>query len=206
MNNSAESQNQCITQGNLQVSRFTTPPYFSQPLFPMFPSASLMYNYPFVSHPYSSNQQPSPFQNQFCAGATPSYSRLQTPPHYGPSCSALQTLPQCAVSTSGNTMMKKDFIVCFKFGNVSVCSGCRQNFFHSDDILIKHEEFRVYNSPVTGAPASKFGNAYYHPRFSCLMQKWPEFTATMLTIPEEVLPRLTSFHKSLMYQEFGLEI
>ena len=59
--------------------------------------------------------------------------------------------------------MKKDFTVCFKFGNASVCSGCRQHFWHSDDILKRHEEFRLYNSPVTGGPASKFGNAYLLP-------------------------------------------
>ena len=157
----------------------------------MSPTAPLMYSHPYINNPYSSIQQQFPFQHHFCAGATPS---------------ALQTPPQYAVSTPVHSTMKKDFTVCFKFGNVSVCSGCRHNFLHSDDLLIKHEEFRSYNSPVTGAPASKFGNAYYHPRLCCLTQKWPQFTSTLLTIPEEVVVRLTSFHKSLLYHEFGLEI
>ena len=150
----------------------------------------LMYSHPYVSHPYSSNQQPLPFQSHFCGGATPG--SLQTPLQYG-------------ASTPIHSTMKKDFTVCFKFGNVSVCSGCRQHFLHSDDLLIRREEFRLYNSPVTGAPASKFGNAYYHPRHCCLTQKWIEFTSTLLTIPE-VVAHLTSFHKILLYQEFGLEI
>ena len=151
VNNSVESQNHRITQshtGNSCVSKFTMPPYLSQPLFPMSLPTPLMYSHPYVSHPYSSNQQPLPFQSHFCGGATPG--SLQTPLQYGASAPVHST-------------MKKDFTVCFKFGNVSVCSGCRQHFLHSDDLLIRHEEFRLYNSPVTGAPASKFGDAYYHP-------------------------------------------
>ena len=100
----------------------------------MSPPTPLMYNHPYVSHPYSNIQQPLPFENHFCASATPSCSSLQTPPQYAPSCSP------CAVSTSVDSMMSKDFTVCFKFEKCE-CVFCHQNFLHSDEVVIKHKEF-----------------------------------------------------------------
>ena len=182
-NSTAESQNNAITQTHAGVSSCTSPPYPSQPSFPMplpIPPPPFMYNpHPYASHSYSNSQQLHQPHFQPYSGVGPA------PP------------PQYAASTP-------EFTVCFKFGNVSVCSGCRQNFLHSEDVLIRHAEFRSYNSPVTGAMASKFGNAYYHPRFYCVTKKWPEFTAAQLCIPQEIMVHLTVFHKSLLAQEFGI--
>jgi len=137
-----------------------------------------MYNhYPNVSHRFPN----SPLLHHQHAGV--GYAPLQTPP-----------------------LTPSDFTFCFKFGNVSVCSGCHQNFLPSDDLVIRHEEFRSYNSPATGTMASRFGNAYYHPRYFCITKKWPEFTPAQLCIPEDIMVQLTDYQKSFIAQEFGIQL
>ena len=63
-------------------------------------------------------------------------------------------------------------MLCFKTGNISVCSGCRVTFTECDDLVVRHSEYRTFNSPRTGLPTSKYGNAYYHPKHSCTGLKW----------------------------------
>ena len=69
-------------------------------------------------------------------------------------------------------VVEEKFKVCFKAGNISVCSGCRNNFSKSDEIVLKHAEHRQYNNPHTGIPATKYGNAYYHVKKICVHLKW----------------------------------
>ena len=99
-----------------------------------------------------------------------------------------------------------NFKVCFKKGNISVCSGCRQSYGQVDEIVIQHEEFRSFTNPQTGLPAQKFGNSYYHCRVRCILLKWPNFSSHQLMIPSEVELHLSDFHKSLLQKEFGLQI
>jgi len=144
------------------------------------PPPLMMYNhYPYVSHMYSNSQQLNHL-------------------HFGVGPAPFDAPRQYAASTL-------DFTVCFKFANVSVCSGCRQHFSPSEDLLIRHAEFRLYNSPVTGAMASKFGNVYYHSIYCCVKKKWPEFTPAQLCVPVEVVEHLCIVHKSLLAREFGIK-
>ena len=39
------------------------------------------------------------------------------------------------------------YTVCFKFGDISVCNGCRNKFSESDNLVIQHKEFRNFISP-----------------------------------------------------------
>ena len=104
-----------------------------------------------------------------------------------------------------HSSVESDFVVCFKFGNVSVCSGCCSNFSQSDDLVIKHAEFRSYNNPSTGLPTSKFGNAYYHVKMNCLKFRWPTVSYANIVVPDEVAAQLNEAHKSVLYQEFSIQ-
>ena len=75
------------------------------------------------------------------------------------------------------------FKVCFKIG---ICNGCRMSFAQSE-IVIQHTEFCKYTNPCTGLPASKYGNAYYHPKRACIQLKWGlAFDGNKLVIPEAI--------------------
>lgn len=106
-------------------------------------------------------------------------------------------------TTLPTTLLSENtFIVCFKFGNVSVCSGWRCHFGQSDKLVIKHAEFRSLNSPVTGYPTSKYGNAYYHLKLQCLKLKWPGITAEEIVVPVDAASRLKDNHKGVLYRVF----
>jgi len=94
--------------------------------------------------------------------------------------------------------------VCFKFGNISICNGCRNSFGQSDEVVLQHAEFRHYTNPQTGFPASKYGNAYYHPRKSCIELKWgPVYE---VVVPEAITGKLTFPQKQQLYQEFAVVV
>ena len=87
------------------------------------------------------------------------------------------------------------FPLIFSHGNISICSGCHQRFprkpndEYTDppyDMAIQHMEPRMYNSPITGMPTSKIGNAYYHVYLPCLQYNWPTIPANDITIPFEL--------------------
>ena len=107
------------------------------------------------------------------------------------------------ISSPANSV---SFKVCFKKGNISVCSGCQQNYSQADEIVIHHEEFCSFTNPQTGLPAQKFANAYYHCRIRCILLKWPNFSSHQLMIPSEVELHLLDFHKTLLQKEFGLQV
>ena len=89
--------------------------------------------------------------------------------------------------------------------NVNVWSSCCKHFLPSEDLLIRHAEFRLYNNPMIGAMASKFGNTYYHPRYYCV-KKWPEFTLAQLCVPVEIIEHLTNCSQEFTYSRVWHQI
>ena len=107
------------------------------------------------------------------------------------------------------------FILVILHGNISVCSGCCQQFPRSSNgdygnppynMAIQHMEPRKFNSPITGIPMSKVGNAYYHVYLLCLCTNWPSLLGHDVIVPTELVPKLLSEHKMLLYQNLGTVI
>ena len=112
--------------------------------------------------------------------------------------------PPTSMCTSSSTPCDP-FKVCFKFGNISVCNGCRNTFTEADTIVIQHAEFRQFLSPRTGLPASRYGNAYYHARRKCIELKWGvNFSNSDVVVPENVKSQLTSLQNNVLLYEFGI--
>ena len=84
-------------------------------------------------------------------------------------------------------------------------TACRVHFNECDKIVVQHPEFRSYNSPRTGLPASKFGNAYYHLNRCCIETKsgLPLRTDDII-VPDDVRAKLTGDQKSIICKEFGI--
>ena len=95
------------------------------------------------------------------------------------------------------------FSVCLRFGNVSVCHGCRNRFSAADSIVVRHSEFRQFTSPRTGLPAVKYGNVYYHTRKKCLELRWGG-SLTNVTISDELKMKLTPAQASILREEFAI--
>ena len=126
------------------------------------------------------------------------------PPFYGPQSSLPPAYNMKYPGTSGCPSV---FTLCFKTGNISVCSGCRRNFTQLDDLVVRHAEHRAFNSPRTGLPTSKYGNAYYHPKQLCLGMKWGDsFQSHKLVIDDSMRPLLSVFHKEMILKEFGISL
>ena len=107
------------------------------------------------------------------------------------------------------------FILILLHGNISVCTGCRQQFPRNPNgdyadppynMAIQHMEPRTFNSPITGMPTSKVGNAYYHVYLPCLHTNWPALSGRDVTVPTEFVPMLLSEHKILLYQNLGIVV
>ena len=102
------------------------------------------------------------------------------------------------------------FRVCFRSGNISICSGCCNKFDKNslppDDICVQHEEWRSYISPATRLPESRFGNAYYHVSVQCITARWPMFFPGHVIVPVDVQSRLLPQHKLLLFNVFGLNV
>ena len=100
------------------------------------------------------------------------------------------------------------FRLCFRTGNISVCSGCRNKFDKQakppNDLCVQHEEWRSYTSPVSKLPKSWFGNAYYHANPHCILARWPRFSPGDLLVPEDIQSRLSPQHKALVSNLFGV--
>jgi hypothetical protein len=95
--------------------------------------------------------------------------------------------------------------ICFKVGNISICNGCRINFTDFDKIVVQHPEYRSYNSPKTGLPASKFGNTYYHLRKHCIeMKSGFALTSEDILVADNVKENLTYEIRNKILLEFGL--
>ena len=70
--------------------------------------------------------------------------------------------------------------------------------------MLQHQDDRSYTSPVSGLQATKYGNAYYHPRLECIERKWPAFIPDDFVIPASVGERLQHSHKQLLFENFGI--
>ena len=144
------------------------------------------------------------------------YSPLSSmPPFYGPQSSLPPRFDlHCNASFIGETRagvhpgtpgmcgMASTSTLCF---NISVCSGCRRNFTQFDDLVVRHAEQHMFNSPRTGLPTSKYGNAYYHPKQHCLKVKWGDFQPHDLVIHDNML-LLSTVHKEMLFMEFGVPL
>lgn len=101
-----------------------------------------------------------------------------------------------------------EFRLCFRTGNISVCNGCRNKFDKNAqppyDLCIQHEEWRNFTSPVSHLPESRFGNAYYHASFACIVARWPSFVSASLVIPTCIMSKLQPSHKSYLHSMFGI--
>ena len=163
------------------------------------------------SMPYPSDSVDSP-PNQI-------YSPVPYPPTYTPHqfCSPVPfpptyppqqfRLPVPYTSDPSNSPQQppsaiNSYKVCFKVGNISVCNGCRKRFTEQDQVVIQHAEDRYYTNPQTGLPASKYGNAYYHPlKYTFMQSKWgAAFNQGNLVIPDAVKDKLTLSQKNHLYQ------
>ena len=134
-------------------------------------------------YPYSFNP---PYQSSW---AWPS-----APPPWSLSSASQSNVPHTASNTP------ETFKVHLKTGNISVCSGCRNAFTQLDTVVLQHLEFRQFNSPRSGLPSSKYGNAYYHAKKRCMELKWGlNFT---ILIPENVV--LASQQRDSLREEFGV--
>ena len=109
---------------------------------------------------------PSPYFPQL---STTSASPLPFYPQSSATPAASATRPYFPQSSESSP---DPFKVCVKTGNISICNGCQNNFSKNDVIVIQHPKFRQFNSPRTGLPTKKYGNAYYHPRIRCIELKW----------------------------------
>ena len=58
--------------------------------------------------------------------------------------------------TSGTCRSPNTFTMCFKTGNISVCSGCRVKFTECDDLVVRHSEYRMFYSPHTKVPKHSY--------------------------------------------------
>ena len=140
------------------------------------------------------------------------------PPFYGPLPSTLPpfTDPQSPKgppfadyhgTTSGPSRSPNTFILCLKSGNISVCAGCRVKFTECDDLVVRHSEYRTFNSLRTGLLTSKYSNAYYHPKQSCLGLKWGDsFQPHNLVIEDRMQLLLSSAQKEMILKEFGIPL
>ena len=100
-------------------------------------------------------------------------------------------------------------------GKISVCSGCRQKFPRTPsgcyaappyNMAIQHMEERHFNSPVTGMPTSRHGNAYYHMYLPCLQANWPQFHRDNLVVDPDLKAKLQPEHKHLLLTNLGITI
>ena len=119
------------------------------------------------------------------------------PPPYDPFSMSSPFPDNSSPGTSGMYGSSSIFSLCFKSGNVRVCSSRRGNFTQADHLVVKHAE---PNSPQTGLPMSKYGNAYYHPKQHCIRLKWGEtFQPCDLVIEDSTRSLLSAFHEEMVF-------
>ena len=126
--------------------------------------------------------------------------------------------PECPPSdcpnpsqSSGNASTSVNsgpFVVKFLNGRTKVCAGCKGPHLKGpnnellpppNNICIQHSEPLTFTNPRTGLEASKVGNAYYHINSACIHKKHPNFTASLVSCPEEVLKLMQPSHFKLLH-------
>ena len=102
------------------------------------------------------------------------------------------------------------FRLCFIFGNISVCHGCKNRYAKTagapQDLCIQHEEWRTFSVPNIPTPQQRFGNVYYHPSVPCIQSVWAYFDPQTIVIPPEIVPLLQDSHKQLIRLQFGIQL
>ena len=93
---------------------------------------------------------------------------------------------------------------------VSSCYGCSLATANPPSLpehafCIVHRDLRHYNDPFTGLPkvTPKSVNVHFHPRVSCVRQRYPVFSPTDLIAPPEYFQFLNAEHLPLLRQELG---
>lgn len=117
------------------------------------------------------------------------------------------------VHTSPNV---NPFYLKFIAGNIRVCQGCKGSLRMKDnsiplppfDVVIGRAERRQFRDSKGNliTPRSEQA-AHYHLNLQCIKAVEPGFVPQSLTIPPDVLPRLTAVHKEflrLVFQISGL--
>ena len=70
---------------------------------------------------------------------------------------------------------------------------------------IRHPDYRQYYDQSGELCTSRqLQNTYYHPRLTCISQKYPYFVASMIKVGAAVASQMTSSHKEHLQKEFGL--
>ena len=102
-----------------------------------------------------------------------------------------------------------DYLLSSSFnGRIKVCAGCKGPHLKGpnnellpppNNICIQHSEPLTFTNPRTGLEASKVGNAYYHINSACIHKKHPNFTASLVSCPEEVLKLMQPSHFKLLH-------
>ena len=91
---------------------------------------------------------------------------------------------------------------------VSSCYGCslaKVNPSILPENASVHRDARHHNDTVTGLPKVTPNpvNVHFHPRVSCVRQRYPAFCPADLVVPPEYFHFLNTEHLSLLRQEFG---
>ena len=117
---------------------------------------------------------------------------FQSPTHWNAPCYNYQPM--------NPHQYDRTFRVCFRRGNISVCSGCQNKFDKNslppNDICIQHGEWRSHISPVTKLPESRL-EMHTTMQIQCIFARWPMFFPGNVVVPVDVQPRLLPQHKSL---------
>lgn len=118
------------------------------------------------------------------------------PPHNQPLSTHSQLPAPSPLSTTPDSHHDpSEFELCFRTGNISVCSGCCTNFTEVDDVVVRHAEYRMFNNPHTGLLMSRYGNAYYHAKLRCFHLRWGNSSEHSLVTHDNVHSQLSVAHK-----------
>ena len=74
------------------------------------------------------------------------------------------------------------------------------------NMAIQHRVELQFNSPLTGMPTSRLGNAYYHAYLPSLRKNWPHFTGGNMMIDLDLKTKLKLEHKQLLLINLGITI
>ncbi len=102
------------------------------------------------------------------------------------------------------------FYITFISGNISVCAGCHARYakpvLPPHNLCLKHQEWREFTLPNNPAVQRRFGNAYYHPCFTCVRSRWPYAQCGDIVLEDDTQQRLSQEHKDYLYENLGLSL
>ncbi len=104
------------------------------------------------------------------------------------------------------------FWVCKLNNRITTCFGCRGKFTRSAgggvpipplDIILKCNESRQYYGKDGNMHEKENANTYYHPNFSCIRNKHPDFTLSEIRVEDGVRTSLLPVHFNLLQSVFN---